>query len=388
MLARILLAIFICSCSLPVFAQAGTVGDPFIALGQAWHAPSSGIYYFSIDGTSFSTYVEAGSGWILIASGEGDTEEASYATTSALTLQSDQILSSSIYASALITDVRINATSGTDIPFDITSSASGILTNLRANRTLSVGTSTTDWSGTGTSYADPRCGSTDAGLNTRIYHSGCHGGGLHWLVADATGLEKVNIGASPNDLNLWIRAAAVALPVRFSYFEAELSSQNTVLLSWETSFETNNDFFTVERSANEETWEEITDLEAVGNSSTLQEYAVEDRFPQTGPSYYRIRQTDVDGKVSYSGTRAIKIEAALAPRLTLYPNPTSSILTIEGGDAGTANPKIYSLMGQDVSHLIHLNDQSMGIVVMDVSLLPSGIYTFLLGERSGVFYKQ
>lgn len=73
-------------------AQTGTLSDPHTALGQAWHVPASGMYYFSIGATTFATYVESGTGWILVASGSGVTDESSYPTTTTLSLQSDQIL--------------------------------------------------------------------------------------------------------------------------------------------------------------------------------------------------------------------------------------------------------------------------------------------------------
>ena len=73
-------------------AQSGTASDPFTALGQAWNVPASGIYYFSIGATTFSTYVENGNGWILVASGSLATDESIYPVTTNLTLQSDKIL--------------------------------------------------------------------------------------------------------------------------------------------------------------------------------------------------------------------------------------------------------------------------------------------------------
>ena len=73
-------------------AQSGTVSDPYTALGQAWNVPASGTYYVSIGATTFSTDVESGNGWILVASGSGATDESAYPVTTTLSLQSDRIL--------------------------------------------------------------------------------------------------------------------------------------------------------------------------------------------------------------------------------------------------------------------------------------------------------
>ena len=112
-------------------AQSGTASDPFTALGQAWNVPASGTYYFNIGATTFSTYVESGNGWVLVASGSLATDEATYPVTTNLTLQSDKILPAAVYTSALVTAVRINATAGPDLPLDVQSTNSGVLSNLK-----------------------------------------------------------------------------------------------------------------------------------------------------------------------------------------------------------------------------------------------------------------
>ncbi|MBL4657154.1 MAG: hypothetical protein JKX73_04080, partial [Flavobacteriales bacterium] len=195
------------------FGQNGTFGNPFVTLSQASLVPSNGIYYFNIGGTPFSTYVEAGNGWILIASGEASTTESFYPTTTALSLQSDLILPSSIYASAQITDVRINSTSGPGIPFDVQSSNPTVLSNLQSNLTLTVGTNNTDWTGTGTARLNRVCIGNTGTLATHIYHACGNFTGLHWQIGQFTAHEKIiyNNGTK-NDLNLWIRAGC-QLPV-------------------------------------------------------------------------------------------------------------------------------------------------------------------------------
>ena len=165
--------------SMLLFSQTGTSGDPYTSLGQAWFVPSNGIYHFNIGGTTFSTYVESGNGWILVASGSSSTTESSYATSTSLTLQSDSILPSSIYTSTLITDVRMNATSGPSTPFDVQSSNSGVLGNLQNDRTLSAGTNSANWTGTGTARLARNCAGGNVSLSLRIYHACGMTGNLH-----------------------------------------------------------------------------------------------------------------------------------------------------------------------------------------------------------------
>jgi len=84
------------------------------------------------------------------------------------------------------------------------------------------------------------------------------------------------------------------LPVVYLKYSATYLN-NMTTISWTTSSETNNDFFTIEKS------KYLTDISTVGivagagNSNVLLNYTLTDRNPGSGTVYYRIRQTDFDG---------------------------------------------------------------------------------------------
>ncbi|RLD59051.1 MAG: hypothetical protein DRJ01_11810, partial [Bacteroidetes bacterium] len=89
------------------------------------------------------------------------------------------------------------------------------------------------------------------------------------------------------------------LPIELFSFKAErVSSQ--VVLRWETASEYNNDYFTIERSTNAIDFNPIEKVEGAGNSNNILNYEVTDINPFSGTSYYRLKQTDFDGKYSYS----------------------------------------------------------------------------------------
>jgi len=118
------------------------------------------------------------------------------------------------------------------------------------------------------------------------------------------------------------------LPIELLHFKAQASSIGTVDLSWATASEWNNDHFTVERSADLDSWTAIATVEAVGHSSALAEYSTTDAAPVQGANYYRLRQTDVDGRSTTSAVEAIEFFDALAAAITLYPNPTNGALNV------------------------------------------------------------
>ena len=120
------------------------------------------------------------------------------------------------------------------------------------------------------------------------------------------------------------------LPVRFKRFQAQIKNGRT-LLYWETATEQDNKGFEVQRKAG------ATEYEAVGfvpskasngNSASLLQYYFEDVKPvKAGIVYYRLKQIDLDGKVSYSDTRSVK--HAFSADVAVFPNPSSGNITLQ-----------------------------------------------------------
>lgn len=387
MIKKILSLLIAMQSTMFMYGQTGTSSDPYTSLGQAWFAPSDGIYHFSIGGTSFSTYVESGNGWILIASGSSSTSESSYATSTTLTLQSDAILPMAIYTSTLITDVRMNATSGPNIPFDVQSSNATVLGNLQTDQTLSVGTNSSDWTGTGTAKLLRNCAGNNGSLSTHIYHACGYSGNMHWQVGKDNNHEKVAFSSTTkNDLNLWARASSVPLPIELLNFKAEVMNNHQVKLNWQTASELNNDYFTIQRTRDGLDWEDLAIIDGAGNSTTVLNYTSLDLKPYLGISYYRLKQTDFDGHFSYSNLINIKIETTTS--LSIFPNPTNGIITITGAGIDICDFKIFNILGQDVTQLTKLNKQSKKAISIDLSGVRKGLYMIKTKTTSNKVNKQ
>ena len=89
------------------------------------------------------------------------------------------------------------------------------------------------------------------------------------------------------------------LPITLLYFRGE-NIDNMSYLEWVTVSETNNDFFTVERSQDGMIFDEICTIQGSGNSNEPLQYDCTDEYPYNGFNYYRLKQTDFDGQYSYS----------------------------------------------------------------------------------------
>ena len=124
---------------------------------------------------------------------------------------------------------------------------------------------------------------------------------------------------------------AGSLPIELVSFDATRNTRQEVQLRWTTAMELNNKGFEVERMLEGETeFVKMTYVEGQGTSSGLHSYYQVDPNSFTGVSYYRLKQIDFDGTVSYSPTRAV--EGMPNPDgigMTVFPNPTQGELNFQ-----------------------------------------------------------
>lgn len=109
-------------------------------------------------------------------------------------------------------------------------------------------------------------------------------------------IDNFTASATPFNLN-WGGTATIScipLPIELlSFYGYNKSSYN--LLTWETATETNNDYFTLERSIDGINWDVVTIVDGSGNSSFILSYRYKDYDFKTGVNYYRLSQTDYNG---------------------------------------------------------------------------------------------
>lgn len=101
--------------------------------------------------------------------------------------------------------------------------------------------------------------------------------------------------------------ANTQLPIELLYFNA-VPKNRVVSLIWKTASELNNDFFTVQRSQDGFTWEDVLQIDGAGTTTLHNNYSEMDMHPYSGVSYYRLKQTDFDGQFSYSNIVSVVID--------------------------------------------------------------------------------
>lgn len=172
-----------------------------------------------------------------------------------------------------------------------------------------------------------------------------------------------------------------ALPVELLYFEALVSSDKKVLLEWATISEKDADYFEVEHSTNMTLWEVICKVSAAGNSTQRQDYNCKDTDPTPRGNYYRLKQVDIDGTITYSDIRQIEWNHN-NQEIVCFPNPIiNDFLTIDGWSAA-APLQLYNSQGKVIDVRNRLTEVNTQRKRLNMSGLPPGIYFLRSGSRS------
>lgn len=174
--------------------------------------------------------------------------------------------------------------------------------------------------------------------------------------------------------------ATGTLPVSLLSFDVTLASNNKVNARWSTATESNNKFFTIERSANGRDFSVIGTVNAIGNSTSRHDYAFVDEFPLTGTSYYRLSQTDIDNHKEYLGTKRIDNNASGFEAKTISSSNGKLVLQISSANRVNAQLRIYDINGRErKSERLNL---SPGTTNKEFSL-SSGIYIWEIRHEKG-----
>ena len=120
-----------------------------------------------------------------------------------------------------------------------------------------------------------------------------------------------------------------SLPIELLSFGVESNDANDVVVEWTTASQSNNDYFTVQRSVDGYEWEEVTKITGCGNCNSQIDYTYLDRNPYTGVSYYRLMQTDYDGVFEIFAPQSVTIANNQTIGLHIIPNPAIDNIQLE-----------------------------------------------------------
>jgi hypothetical protein len=151
-----------------------------------------------------------------------------------------------------------------------------------------------------------------------------------------------------------------ALPIELLHYDA-YRMNNYVLVKWISATETNNDYFTIEKSIDLYNWEAVEYVDGAGNSFTPISYEIKDYDEIREITYYRLTQTDYE---------IVAVSPDLKSNFRIYPNTIkdNKTLTIESTEI-VEFIEIYDVIGG-----LQKTEYNKEVSEIDVSNLSQGLY--------------
>lgn len=187
-----------------------------------------------------------------------------------------------------------------------------------------------------TASANPASGTYNTSLYATNYSNS--GGAAGWTVMKAATIAGpwtvtgTCVGSSVPSLTqrtgmngfsvFAIAQSATPLPIELTQFTGTAEADFNHL-KWTTASETGNDYFTIERSTDGVTFNDIGRVDGAGNSSQLLNYYFNDVNPAEGTNYYRLKQTDFNGHFTHSAMISLDFHRGNMSVNNLRPNPTN-----------------------------------------------------------------
>ena len=183
------------------------------------------------------------------------------------------------------------------------------------------------------------------------------------------------------------------LPISLLLFEAELI-MDVIRVEWVTLSESNNDFFTVERSQDGLDFEFLTYVQGygAGTTSSLLDYSIIDANPLYGTSYYRLKQTDIDGhsETFINKIVAVTYEPEAEMAIVVYPNPTEGKfwVDVEGKEGEEVLVVVLDMLGSEhYSKIVIIENSGYTLAFDPNGRLSPGVY-MIVGSSNNKLYSK
>lgn len=169
--------------------------------------------------------------------------------------------------------------------------------------------------------------------------------------------------------------AGGVLPVSLTAFSVTRQN-NRSLLQWATASEQANRLFEIEHGTDAASFKKIGEVTGKGSVNTQQHYSFLHSLPAPGINYYRLKQVDKNGKLTYSKIISITFSQEQQPVITLFPNPVKDVLHVEYLTSGGKEIIIQNAEGKIIKRL-KTSAKSLDINTADLS---SGAYFISIHE--------
>jgi hypothetical protein len=169
------------------------------------------------------------------------------------------------------------------------------------------------------------------------------------------------------------------LPIELTKFTAKCKMNGDVNLTWSTNSEINNDFFTLEKSYNGYEFFSIGIIDGAGNSSVINNYNFTDSDKDFS-SYYRLKQTDFNGDITYSDVVSVKCEEN-EKNIYAYTDNGQIIINIESNKEEKVNIEIVDARGRKITNMNIMTVEGMNTFNISESI-STGIYFIRINSQT------
>ena len=192
-------------------------------------------------------------------------------------------------------------------------------------------------------------------------------------------------------LSTWwtLSGSANLLPVELVQFKGGCDSKD-INLSWTTATEINNSYFTIERSLDGLEWEIAGTVPGSNNSSQLIDYSFIDRHGFGQNSFYRLTQTDFDGRSETFDP--IKVRACSdLDKISVYvasKTTGNSNAYLNSPYKGQFTLEIFASNGSVIENRIVQIEKGFNTLVLNTENLSQGIYYLRLQSSTDLLTQK
>lgn len=184
--------------------------------------------------------------------------------------------------------------------------------------------------------------------------------------------------------SFYIERQETVVPVTLASYTAACTDGKAAI-RWTTSGETNNAYYSIERSEDGSTFKPIGTVKPAGIAAGAG-YTFYDELAGTEKRWYRLVQVDKDGRKHFY--RIIPLVCEQSSAVQIYPNPAGNVLHLKlPGDAAFTALEIFDMHGKLLVKKLVTNAAS-NTMQLDTGKLPDGLYVLRLQKKNGDYLSK
>ncbi len=176
----------------------------------------------------------------------------------------------------------------------------------------------------------------------------------------------------------------VVLPVDLVSIQA-IRAERSAVISWVTASEENNSAFVLERTTDGDHYEQVAMIEGKGTTQQLSNYSVTDNQTPTALTYYRLKQVDFNGTITYFDLLAVDELKDDQLIQQVHPNPATDVVIFSLKSIGEQEltSVITDQMGRVVQQFSFESKNGISQQLIDVSAFENGSYWITVTSEDG-----